>query len=339
MFSFGKKQVNNVESIVIDKERDVRMPSIGFGCAFGNWTDQSKFIGFQPDLGWAAISAAIRVGYNHFDGALVYGSHSILGQSIGKGFADGTFVRDDIFVTSKVYHPCVPLSLNTQGHAFPMDKINDANFSIKDRITFDIERSLAETNLGYLDLVLMHWPGPVGSYGEDEEENMKNVAINKAARLEVWRAMEEAYKCGKVRAIGVSNFMERHFDFLDECEIKPACNQIEISPYIQQRDIQDFCQKNGIKLVAWAPLGSGATGVLSDPTIKELAGKYKKNAGQIILRWLTQQGIAALPKSSNEGRMKSNLEIFDFKLTDEEIKSINALEQEKSSVFTSGSIA
>lgn len=330
-----------MSGFVIDTKRDVKMPSVGFGCAFGNWTNDKEFLGFQPDLGWKSVPTALRAGYRHFDCALVYGSHNVVGQSFGRAFADGIIERDDLFVCTKVFHPQVPLSLNTQGHAFPFNEASDEGFNVKDRIVHDVEKSLAELNLGYVDLVLLHWPGSHGTLDPeaDEEAQRKAVEEGKRLRAEAWKGLEEMYKTGKVRAIGVSNFMERHFDFLNECEIKPSVNQIEINPYIQQNNVQDFCKKNDIQLVAWAPFGSGATGVLTDPAVKVLAEKYNKNAGQIILRWLKQKGIVSLPKSSNESRMKSNLDIDDFEMTADEIETINKLDQGKSSVTTSDSIA
>jgi diketogulonate reductase-like aldo/keto reductase len=304
------------------------IPALGFGCAFGNWTDQSKFMGFLPDEGWAAIPAAIRAGFRHFDGAYVYGTHKILGISLGNELAKGELKRDDFFITTKVFHPPAALALNSINKSFDMA---DESIDIKSRILIDFERSLDELNLGYVDLLLMHWPG---SFNSNDKERGDRI------RKEVWEVFEEIYESGRARSIGVSNFLVRHLEpLLETAKVKPHVNQIEINPYISQADTQAFCADNGITLQAWAPFGSGATGVLQDPVIVELSEKYHKNVGQIILRWLNQRGIIALPKSSNEGRMRGNLDIFDFVLEDADVERISALDQNKSSVSTSESIA
>jgi diketogulonate reductase-like aldo/keto reductase len=136
----------------------------------------------------------------------------------------------------------------------------------------------------------------------------------------------------------VSNFEVRHLDtLLQDATVKPMVNQIELSPYMQQQELVQYCQKNDIHPVAWAPFGSGQTGVLQDPKIVALAEKYNKNVGQVILRWLLQQNISVLPKSSSESRMRSNLEVTDFSLTSEEIESLKSLDRSASSVGASPS--
>jgi len=119
----------------------------------------------------------------------------------------------------------------------------------------------------------------------------------------------------------------------------PMVNQIEVSPYMTQPDAVAYCQAHGIHVCAWGPMGSGDSALLSDPLLVSLASKYNKNVGQIILRWLFQNGMSALPKSSNEKRMRSNLEIFDFTIAAEDMASISALNKNKSSVVTSDTIA
>ncbi len=115
-------------------------------------------------------------------------------------------------------------------------------------------------------------------------------------------------------------------------------NQLEVNPYISQEKEVEYCQSKGILVQSWGSFGSGATGVLQDPVIQEIAEKYKKNPGQVILRYLTQKGMAVIPKSSSVDRMKSNLDIFDFNLNDEEIRRMSALNQKKTSVVTADSI-
>jgi len=315
--------------VTLQLANGVQMPALGFGCAFGNWTDRSQFFGFQPDLGWSAVPAAFRAGFRHFDGALIYGSHRIVGNSLGAEMARGSVKREDLFVTSKVFHPSAEIALNRLGKCFDFSLEPS---QVKARILLDIEKCLDELNLGYLDLLLMHWPG---------NHNTTDVERGRALRKEVWAAFEEAYKCGRVRAIGVSNFLVRHLEALKEDghTIAPMVNQIEVNPYITQQEIVSYCQANNIHVSAWAPFGSGDSSLLSDPLLVSLAAKYKKNVGQIILRWLYQKGMSSLPKSSNEGRMRSNLQIFDFALEPQEVEAISGLNKNKTSVVTSDSIA
>lgn len=307
----------------------VEMPRIGFGTAFGNWTDKTegKFLGLQPDLGYRAIPAALRAGYSHFDTAFLYGTHRILSNSLGAAMADGKS-RNDFFVCTKVMHPAAPNLLN---HCPKTFDFSDPNLDIKKRVHTDFEKSLDELSFGYVDLLLLHWPGDFES--DDETVGMQR-------RKDAWEAMEEIYATGKARAIGVSNFLVRHLvPMMAEAKVMPMVNQIEISPYFRQVEVVEFCLANDIHPVAWSPFGSGSSGVLSDPVIAGLAEKYHKNVGQVILRWMLQQNISALPKSSSEARMRSNLDVFDFSMTVEEIDSINALNKDTTSSVSAASIA
>ena len=309
---------------VVKLSNGVTLPRLGFGCAFGNWTDTSRFVGFQPDLGWAAVPAALRAGYTHFDCALVYGSHRIVGTSLGiNAFAKGV-KRSDIFVTTKVFHfPAPDLALGTQGKAIDMSK---AGLDMKALVEHDVEKSLDELSMGYVDLCLLHWPGHPAA---------TDAAQARSYRKEAWSVLEAMLKKGRCRAIGVSNFTQKHLEqLLEDCTVTPMVNQIEKSPYRAQHETTAFCQSKGIFVQAWAPFGSGGTGVLKDATIAAIASKHGKNVGQVILRWLAQKGCGALPKSSNEKRMASNLNIYDFKLTDEDMAKLDKLDQglKKSSV-------
>jgi len=315
--------------VTLQLANGVQMPALGFGCAFGNWTDRSKFFGFQPDLGWAAVPAAFRAGFRHFDVALIYGSHRVVGASLGAELARGSVKREDIFVTSKVFHPAAEIALNRMDKCFDFSL---GRLQVKDRILLDVEKCLDELNLGYLDLLLMHWPG---------DHNTTDVARGRALRKEVWAAFEEVLKSGRARAIGVSNFLVRHLEGLKEdgATIAPMVNQIEVNPYITQQEVVSYCQANNIHVSAWAPFGSGDSSLLSDPLLVSLATKYGKNVGQVILRWLYQRGMSSLPKSSNEGRMRSNMQIFDFTLDPEDVEAVCGLNKHKSSVVTSETIA
>jgi len=301
----------------------VEIPAVGFGCAFGNWTNaltgSTAFQGFCPEEAWAPMTKAVQAGYTHFDGALVYGTNRVLGTVLGMKYAEGTLKRSDMFITSKIFHMPAPLALNTQGHS--MDMTNPA-VNVPERTVYDYEKILADLGHGYCDLLLMHWPG----MGDD-------AVLNRSLRKQCWTAMEELYKAGRVRAIGVSNFRKHHLEqLIADTTIVPMVNQIEVSPYITNSETVAFCKEKGIVVEAWAPFGSGATGVLKEPLLAELAAKYSKGPGQVILRWLVQQGIVALPKSSSIERMKENLDIFNFEISDEDMAKITGLNRNASSV-------
>ena len=173
-----------------------------------------------------------------------------------------------------------------------------------------IENSLEQLGVDYIDLYLLHQP-----YGD---------------YLGVWKALEEAVKEGKIKSIGISNITLNLWDkFKDGMSIMPVVNQVEFNPFVQQRELRKVMNKNNIRLEAWYPLGHGNKDLLENRTILSLADKYNKNAGQIILRWIYQEGVISLPKSTNPERMKRNIDIFDFELTDEEMQSIQILDTGK----------
>lgn len=167
---------------------------------------------------------------------------------------------------------------------------------------FDL--SLKKLGTEYLDLYLIHWP--------------------KKLNKETWKALEKLYKEGKVRAIGVSNFKEYHLiDLMESAEIKPMVNQIEFHPQLSQPELLKFCKENQIQVVAWGPLMQGQ--LAKYPLFEELSKKYNKTPAQIVLRWDIQQGVVTIPKSINPDRIKSNADIFDFELTDEDMEKISML--------------
>ncbi len=166
--------------------------------------------------------------------------------------------------------------------------------------------SLEKLGLEYVDLYLIHWP-------------VKE-------RKETWQVMEKLYKEGKARAIGVSNFTIEHLtDFLKDCEIKPAVNQVEFTPYLNQKELLAFCRENDIQLEAYSPLVRGQK--LDDPPLVALAERHGKTPAQILIRWYLQQNIVVIPKSSNAKRIQENANVFDFELTDEDMKNLGSLNE------------
>ena len=176
------------------------------------------------------------------------------------------------------------------------------------------ERSLKRLQLDYIDLYLIHQPyGDV--YGE-------------------WRAMEELYQQGKIRAIGVSNFQpDRIMDLIIHNKITPAVNQIEVNPFQQQIETQKFLQDNSVQVEAWAPFAEGKNNIFQNEILLSIAAKHHKSVAQVILRWLVQRGIIALAKSTRKERMQENISVFDFELSAEETTAIATLDTKTSSFF------
>lgn len=176
------------------------------------------------------------------------------------------------------------------------------------------ENSLKRLQLDYIDLYLIHQPfGDV--YGE-------------------WRAMEELYQQGKIRAIGVSNFQpDRIMDLMIHNKITPAVNQIEVNPFQQQIDTQKFLQDNSVQVEAWAPFAEGRNNIFQNELLLSIAAKHQKSVAQVILRWLVQRGIMALAKTTHKERMLENISVFDFELSPEDLAAITTLDTKTSSFF------
>ncbi len=177
-----------------------------------------------------------------------------------------------------------------------------------------LERSLKRLQLDYLDLYLIHQPfGDV--YGE-------------------WRAMEELYQQGKIRAIGVSNFQpDRIIDLMIHNKIAPAINQIEVNPFQQQIGTQQFLKENNIPVEAWAPFAEGKNNIFKNELLLSIAARHKKSVAQVILRWVSQRGIVVLSKSTRKERMRENIDVLDFELSPEDLAAIKTLDTSTSSFF------
>lgn len=177
-----------------------------------------------------------------------------------------------------------------------------------------IDTSLEKLGLDYMDLYLLHQP-----YGDT---------------MGAWRALQEAYKAGKIRAIGVSNFYADQLKNLElTMPIKPALNQIEVNPWYQQDSEVKFAQGEDIRVEAWAPFAEGKHDIFNNEVLKRIADKYNKTTGQVILRWLLQRGITVIPKSVHQNRMAENIDVFDFELADNDMKKIAQLDKNESQFF------
>lgn len=206
--------------------------------------------------------------------------------SLGSALKDSGVSREDLFLTTKLWN-------DYQGY----DK------------TFEFfNKSIENLQTDYLDLFLIHWPC--------EEDGLF---------VETYKAMEELYEQGKIKAIGVCNFKQHHLETLmSETHIVPMVNQIEVHPYFNQQDVQDFCDRHDIKVTAWMPLMRNK-GLLDDPVVNKLAEKYEKSPAQIVLRWHLAHNRIIIPKSQTPKRIRENIDLFDFNLELTEVAEIDAL--------------
>lgn len=233
-----------------------------------------------------SILAAIRAGYRLIDTATAYTNEDAVGDAVREAIAEGICTREELFITSKLW-------------------VTD----MKNEQTADdaINRSLEKSGLEYLDLYLLHQA--MGDY------------------FAAWRAMERANKDGRLRSIGVSNFYPNILtNFCETVEVIPAVNQVELHPYFVQADAIETMKHYGVVPEAWAPLGGGRYDPFSNEMLKSIAKKYGKTVGQVILRWNVQRDVVVLPKSVHEERIRENIDIFDFMLTDEEMVKIASLD-------------
>ena len=290
------------------------IPVSGFGCAFGNWTGGDVMQGFLPEEAWRAVSLALEAGFRHFDTAHCYATERHVGDILGRAMASGAVERNDLFVTTKVAHPASPPHVAISHRlTWNWDEVE----SIPQRVIDDFDASKEKLGLGFVDLLLMHWPGTFGN---------EDAVFAKEARLAIWQAFESFLKRGDAHAIGVCNFTEAHLkELIDAGRTVPMVNQTELHPYCQDPELTAFCKEHGIVVEAYAPFASGAFGLLQDPAIVEVAEQVGCTTGQAILRWHLQQGHVVLPKSGNAVRIAQNLDLFGFELSDEQMARITGV--------------
>ena len=238
-----------------------------------------------------AVKWALEIGYRHIDTAWKYENEKEVGKGLHQQIAAGIVKREDVFINTKVW---------------PKESPNH------EKALRSIHRSLKMLNVTYLDLVLVHRP----------EENYSDV----------YKGLEEAYKQKLVRSIGISNFNPSQIDHLMKtAKVKPAVNQINIHPTLNQDKTVEYCKKLGIQVTGYSPLATGkpvglrSFKLINNPTLTAIGKKHNKTAAQVAIRWQIQRGIVTIPKSINKSHIKENFNVFDFKLTQDEMKTINAV--------------
>ncbi|MDN6195519.1 MAG: aldo/keto reductase [Atopostipes suicloacalis] len=237
------------------------------------------------------VEHAIEVGYRHIDTAAIYKNEEAVGRGIKRAIDRGLVTRDELFVTTKLWNDDQTYDLASQA----------------------LDDSLERLALDYVDLYLIHWPNPK-KYRDHWQE----------ANAESWRAMEEGRAAGKVRSLGISNFMPRHLKpLIESAKVKPAVNQIFLNPSDAQEEAVAENKKHNILSEAYSPLATGK--IFEIDELDAVAKKYDKTVAQIVLRWSLQNGFLPLPKTETMSRVAENADLFDFELSKEDMETIDSV--------------
>lgn len=284
-----------------------RMPVLGLG----TWKS-------NPGDAYKAVREALRIGYRHIDCAPIYGNEAEVGRALDESFKTGVVSRKAVWITSKLWN-----------NAHAPEDVRPA-----------LVTTLADLQLEYLDLFLIHWPVHLKKNVWFPRSADALIAYENLPISETWSAMEALQKEGLCKHIGVSNFSSAKLQALAaDAQQKPEMNQIELHPYLQQTATLDFCRGRGIHVTAYSPLGSADRPaglksadepvLLEDPVIQAIAGRRSATPAQVLISWAIQRGTAVIPKSVNPQRIAQNLAAADVVLTAEDVQEINALDRHR----------